>query len=121
MHATDPIARPSLSACQTEAHMIVEYIRYSIEPSRAKEFLSAYEEASKSLKESSHCLAYELTQCTEDRKVFILRIQWDSAEGHMRGFRTSPQFKPFFSAIQPFVKDILEMRHYERTPLEWSR
>jgi quinol monooxygenase YgiN len=101
--------------------MIVEYIRYNIEPSRTKEFLSAYDLASKSLRESPHCLAYELTQCTEARENFILRIQWDSEDGHLKGFRTSPQFKPFFAAVQPFVKEIAEMRHYELTALAWSR
>src|SRR5262245_30482768 len=101
--------------------MIVEYIRYNIEPAQARDFLSAYETASKSLKDSPHCLGYELTQCTEARESFILRIHWDSEDGHLKGFRTSPQFKPFFAAIQPFVKEIQEMRHYELTPLQWSR
>jgi quinol monooxygenase YgiN len=101
--------------------MIVEYIRYTIEPSRAQELLGAYEVASKSLEESPHCLGYELTQCTEARESFILRIEWDSEEGHLKGFRTSAQFRPFFTAVQPFVKEIVEMRHYERTQLTWSR
>jgi quinol monooxygenase YgiN len=101
--------------------MIVEYIRYNIEESRAKDFLGAYEVAAKSLRESPHCLGYELTRCAEARESFMLRIQWDSQEGHMKGFRASPQFKSFFAAVQPFVNDILEMRHYEPTPLEWSR
>jgi quinol monooxygenase YgiN len=101
--------------------MIVEYIRYSIEPSRAKDFVQAYETASTSMKDSPHCLGYELTQCTEARESFILRILWDSEEGHIKGFRTSPQFKPFFAAVQPFVNSIQEMRHYELTPLRWMR
>jgi quinol monooxygenase YgiN len=101
--------------------MIVEYIRYTIEASRAQDFLGAYEVAGKSLRESPHCLGYELTVCVEAPESFVLRIQWDSAEGHLKGFRTSAQFKPFFAAIQPFVKDIVEMRHYEPTPLRWSR
>jgi quinol monooxygenase YgiN len=101
--------------------MIVEYIRYTIEPSRAKDFLAAYDAAGKSMKDSSHCFGYELTQCTEAQESFILRILWDSEEGHLKGFRTSPQFKPFFAAVQPFVKDIQEMRHYEQTSLKWSR
>jgi quinol monooxygenase YgiN len=101
--------------------MIVEYIRYGIEPSRASDFLGAYETASKSLRESPHCLGYELTQCTEARDSFILRILWDSEEGHIEGFRTSPQFRPFLAAVQPFVKDIAEMRHYEQTSLRWTR
>jgi quinol monooxygenase YgiN len=101
--------------------MIVEYIRYRIDPSQAKDFLGAYETASKSLKDSPHCLGYELTQCTEARESYTLRIQWDSEEGHIQGFRKSEQFKPFFAAVQPFIKSIEEMRHYELTPLRWSR
>jgi quinol monooxygenase YgiN len=101
--------------------MIVEYIRYCIEASQAKDFVGAYETASQSLKSSPHCLGYELTQCTEARESYTLRIMWDSEEGHMQGFRKSEQFKPFFAAVQPFIKSIEEMRHYELTALRWSR
>jgi quinol monooxygenase YgiN len=101
--------------------MIVEYIRYNIDPSRAKDFVTAYETASRSLRDSPHCLGYELSQCTEARESFVLRILWDSEEGHIQGFRTSAQFRPFLAAVQPFVKEIQEMRHYELTTLRWSR
>jgi quinol monooxygenase YgiN len=101
--------------------MIVEYVRYTVDASRVDEFLAAYEKGAVSLKDSSHCLGYELSQCTEARESFILRILWDSAEGHMKGFRTSEHFKPFFAAVQPFIKDITEMRHYEPTHLRWAR
>jgi hypothetical protein len=33
----------------------------------------------------------------------------------LRGFRQSPDFKPFLEATQPFFKDIQEMTHYEVT------
>jgi quinol monooxygenase YgiN len=101
--------------------MIIEYIRYRIDPSEEKAFLVAYETASKSLKDSPHCLGYELSQCTEARDSYMLRILWDSEEGHIKGFRKSEQFGPFFGAVQPFMKSIEEMRHYEMTPLRWSR
>ncbi|WP_394827831.1 putative quinol monooxygenase [Pendulispora albinea] len=101
--------------------MIVEYIRYTIDAGRATDFLIAYETAAKSLRDSSHCLGYELTRCTEASESFILRIEWDSEEGHLKGFRTSPEFKPFLQAIRPYVQDIAEMRHYELTPIRWTR
>lgn len=101
--------------------MIVEYIRYTIEQARAHDFVAAYATASQSLQRSSHCLGYELTQCTEAPESFMLRILWDSHEGHMKGFRQGPEFRAFFSAIQPFVKDIAEMRHYARTDIAWTR
>jgi hypothetical protein len=44
-----------------------------------------------------------------------VRIEWDSEEGHLSGFRRSPEFRRLFAAVGPFVHDIEEMRHYEVT------
>jgi quinol monooxygenase YgiN len=93
--------------------MIVEYTRYKIESARREGFEMAYKKAVGSLGASSHCVAYELSHCTEDPDHYTLRIEWDSEEGHLKGFRSSPEFRAFFAAVQPFVKDIEEMRHYE--------
>jgi len=101
--------------------MINEYIRYRITADRTTEFLDAYGEASKSLQASRHCLGYELSRCSEAPEFFILRIHWDSADGHIKGFRTEPEFRPFFKAVQPFIASIEEMRHYELTPIRWAR
>jgi quinol monooxygenase YgiN len=99
--------------------MIVEYIRYQVANPAA--FVDGYRTASKSLDASSHCLGYELCQCDEDDKAFILRIEWDSADGHMKGFRSSPEFRAFFAAIAPWVGDIAEMRHYHPTEVARSK
>jgi quinol monooxygenase YgiN len=97
--------------------MIVEYIRYQIaEPDRAA-FESAYGRAQAALTRSAHCLGYELSQCSEDRGSYILRIEWDSAEGHLRGFRSGPEFPEFLANVRPFVGAIAEMRHYEISPV----
>ncbi|HEX8832364.1 MAG TPA: antibiotic biosynthesis monooxygenase family protein [Longimicrobium sp.] len=97
--------------------MIVEYIRYAIASERREGFEAAYAEASAALEASRHCLAYELARCVEDPTRYILRIEWDSAEGHMKGFRASPEFRTFFASVRPYVGDIEEMRHYELTPI----
>ena len=39
-------------------------------------------------------------------------------EGHLHGFRGSPEFRSFLGAVQPFFNDIEEMRHYESTGVE---
>jgi quinol monooxygenase YgiN len=95
--------------------MIVEYIRYEIRDADA--FVGGYERARASLDASPNCLGYELSRCTEEPSSFILRIEWDSAEGHLQGFRKSPLFPPFLAAIRPFVSDIREMRHYAVTAI----
>jgi quinol monooxygenase YgiN len=91
--------------------MIVEYIRYKIaDVARQAELIAAYEAAQASLLASPHCLGYELARCSEEPAHFILRIEWDSHDGHLKGFRQSAAFQPFLAAVRPFVGDIEEMR-----------
>jgi quinol monooxygenase YgiN len=97
--------------------MIIEYIRYKIPGGKKEQFVQAYAEASKELDVSPHCQGYELTQCSEDKEFFTLRILWKSLEAHLEGFRNSPGFRNFFAPIKPFVGDIQEMRHYEFTSI----
>lgn len=95
--------------------MIVEYIRYSIEDGRADEFDQAYQRAAESLNASEHCERYEVSRCSEDHGQRVVRIEWDSEDGHLSGFRQSPEFRTFFEAVRPFVNNIEEMRHYQVT------
>jgi quinol monooxygenase YgiN len=95
--------------------MIVEFIRYSIDSDREEAFEQAYRDAAGALDASEHCERYEVSRCTEDPTQHVVRIEWDSEEGHLSGFRQSPEFRGFFEAVGPFVHDIEEMRHYEVT------
>ena len=95
--------------------MVVEYIRYTIDADRAETFEQAYRRAAESLDASEHCERYEIARCTEDPTQHVVRIEWDSEEGHLSGFRQSSEFRSFFEAVGPFVNDIAEMRHYQVT------
>jgi quinol monooxygenase YgiN len=95
--------------------MIVEYIRYSIDEGRAEAFAEAYRSAGEALEASEHCERYEVSRCNEDPTQHVVRIEWDSKEGHLSGFRQSPEFQRFFEDVKPFVDDIEEMRHYQVT------
>jgi quinol monooxygenase YgiN len=93
--------------------MVVEYIRYSVPEARHDEFVAAYRDASAELDASPHCLAYELSRCHEEPTSYVMRIEWDSLEGHLQGFRKSRDFPSFFAKVKPFFEQIQEMRHYE--------
>jgi truncated hemoglobin YjbI len=56
-----------------------------------------------------------LTECAEEAGVYVLHIRWASAKAHLEGFRNSPEFKEFLAAVQSYVGDIEEMRHYDAT------
>ena len=101
------------------AIMIVEYVRYKLNEQPAKSdgsivspFEAAYRVAASSLDASPHCFGYELSRCVEEPNRYILRIEWDSVDGHLAGFRRSPEFAPFLAAIKPYIDQIEEMQHY---------
>ncbi len=93
--------------------MILEYIRYTVPADEAESFERAYEQAGALLDGDPHCLGYEVARGVEEPEHFIVRIQWDSIEGHEQGFRKSDAFGAFFSAVRPFFDCIDEMKHYE--------
>lgn len=88
---------------------------------RRPAFEDGYTTAQDALQASSHCLGWELARCTEDPTQYILRIEWDSTEGHLQGFRCGREFPRFLAAIRPFVADIEEMRHYEVTSVKGTK
>lgn len=92
--------------------MIIEYIRYSVPSSRAAEFEQAYKAASGVLDGDPHCLGYEVAQGVEEPGHYVVRIEWDSVEGHEEGFRRSARFAEFFADVRPFFHEIEEMKHY---------
>lgn len=108
--------------------MIVEYIRYKLNehPAESREsivgaFEAAYRVAASSLDTSPYCLGYELARCVEEQNRCILRIEWDSVDGHLAGFRGSPEFAPFLAAIKPYSGQIEEMQHYTLTSVVASK
>jgi len=101
--------------------MIVEYIRYTVPRDKSDALVAAYVVAGTSLQASQHCRSFELTRCTESVGSFVLRVVSDSLAGHLQGFRSSAEFRSFFQAVQAFVAQIDEMRHYELTTVNWER
>jgi ketosteroid isomerase-like protein/quinol monooxygenase YgiN len=93
--------------------VIVEYIRYRVARAQAAAVVDAYDRAAPALESSPHCLRYEVGTCVEDPGAVVVRIEWDSVEGHLSGFRRSHAFRDFVQAVSPFIDAIEEMRHYE--------
>lgn len=95
--------------------MVIEYIRYHIPRDHAEAFAAAYAHAATVLGADEHCLGYEVAQGVEEPENWTVRIIWDSVEGHEQGFRRAPHFREFFAAVRPYLDQIQEMKHYQRT------
>jgi quinol monooxygenase YgiN len=92
--------------------MIVEYIRYVIPEAQGAELRATYPEAGKILSANEHCISWEISRGVEEPDQHVVRIVWDSIEGHMEGFRESPEFADFFGLLGRFREYNLGMAHY---------
>ncbi len=101
--------------------MIIEYIRYDIAEDQRAAFVAAYADAAAELRAAGQCLRYEIAQGVEEPGHFVVRLEWDSLEGHETGFRKGPQFPEFFRKVKPFFGNIQEMKHYRETDVVWAR
>ena len=101
--------------------MLPEIIRYQIPTEKRAGFEQAYAEAGAILRGSPHCLGYELLQAEKDPANYVLIIRWDSAAGHLEGFRRSAEFRAFVALVGPYLPHMPEMEHYQITPVTWQR
>ncbi|MEP6940612.1 MAG: antibiotic biosynthesis monooxygenase family protein [Rudaea sp.] len=101
--------------------MTPEILRYRIPAERAVAFAQAYASAGALLQRSPHCLGYELLHSDKDPELWLLTIHWDSAAGHLQGFRKSALFAEFLALVRPFIENLLEMEHYTTTDFDWRR
>ena len=100
--------------------MITEYIRYRLASDAsdaAEEFEAACRLAARVLEASPHCVDYELARCHEEPYRYVLRIRWDSLDGHLDGFRADPGFAEFRAHVAAYLDAVEEIEHYIPTSI----
>lgn len=95
--------------------MVLEVIRYLVAGGQENQFEADYGKAAEYLDASPHCLSYTLARSGKEKNRYVMLIEWDSADGHLQGFRQSPDFAKFFALVKPYFNMIEEMEHYEKT------
>lgn len=100
--------------------MIVELIRYELPDDAVRPFLSAYRTSLRHLLADPHCREAEVLHSVDEPARVVIRIIWTSIEGHREHFTNGPHFGPFISPLEPYLKHIVEMAHYERVAPEES-
>lgn len=95
--------------------MVLEIIRYLINEGQEQQFEEDYGKAAQYLDSSPYCLSYRLTRSKKEPNRYAMLIEWDSAEGHLAGFRKSADFGKFFALVKSYFNMIEEMEHYEKT------
>lgn len=109
------------STSRKPSNGVVEIVRYNLPKEKAEDFPTIYREISKYLAASPHCQSYRVLHGVEDANRFIIVIEWDSVEGHEKGFTDSADFPKFITPLRPYLQYIEEMKHYEKTDIAWTK
>lgn len=56
---------------------------------------------------------YLLQRSIETAERYVLQIEWDSVEAHMKGFRESPAFEKWRELVGPFFDAAPFVEHFE--------
>jgi heme-degrading monooxygenase HmoA len=94
--------------------MAVEYLRYRVPAEGQRDFLDGWRRALAFVGRSPHCLGYELSQSVEDPQAYVVRIDWDSVEGHEQGFKKSPDHVQAFDCVKAFSLMMCSEVHHHR-------
>ena len=101
--------------------MVIEVIRYTIQPGEEAAFEDAYRQAALLLEASGHCLGFTLTRATRERNRYLMSVYWDAPDGHLIGFRQSNSFKQYEELLQPYAAMVDESGHYRKTGIELTK
>lgn len=97
---------------------VIEIIRYDLPAGRVEEFLDAYAQSLPHLSADPHCLSVEVLRSIDAKTHRVLvRIGWDSVEGHEVAFTEGPHFERFITPLRPWLGYVVEMTHYEQVGL----
>jgi heme-degrading monooxygenase HmoA len=97
--------------------MVIEIATITVSEGREADFEAAFAVAQRYIAASPHARRYQLTRCIEIANRSLLRIEWDSLEGHTEGFRASAAYQQYRALLYPLYAQPPEVVHYHEVPL----
>jgi hypothetical protein len=94
--------------------MVVEYIRYRVDPTQRENFIQAFAHIVKQIDVLPNCLGYDLMECMDDPALFVLRVEWTAMTGRY-SFTPSSIFPGLVEDGSPFPDQVLENHYYKQT------
>ncbi|MCK9893270.1 antibiotic biosynthesis monooxygenase [Frankia sp. AgB32] len=97
---------------------VLEIARITVRPGTELEFESAYRQARPEILGTLGCRSARLTRLIEEPSGFVLLVEWDSLDSHLRNFRESERFVRWRAALGPYFVDQPLVVHGRDVPAE---
>jgi heme-degrading monooxygenase HmoA len=93
--------------------VITEHAVLEVRPGREIEFMAAMEGAKSLIAASPGFLALRVERCLERPSCFLLLVEWERLEDHTEGFRGSPAYDEWRTALHHFYDPFPVVEHFE--------
>lgn len=92
--------------------MITEHALLPVDPDRAVEFETAFDEARHVIEASPGFGGLELLRSIESPDTYLLLVRWESVEAHTDGFRGSPGYTRWKELLHRFYDPFPTVEHF---------
>ena len=96
--------------------MVLEVALFDVVPGQETQFAEAYAKARDLLVTTPGCRSVRMTRGVESPSRFVLLVEWDSVEAHLRNFRESERFPAWRAAIGPYFASPPVVEHFTDLP-----
>ena len=92
--------------------MVLEVALLDIKPGQAHEFEAAFIQAQKIISAMKGYVSHQLLKCLEKADRYILLVNWETLEDHIRGFRGSTEYQEWRRLTHHFYDPLPDVEHY---------
>lgn len=96
--------------------MVLEVALIDVKPGQEDDFAAAYAKGHPVLAGTPGCRSVRMTRGVESPSRFVLLVEWDSVEAHVREFRETERFTTWRSLIGPFFAAPPVVEHFTDVP-----
>jgi len=93
--------------------MTTEHALLEVIPGREDEFVAAMQAAKAHIAGSPGFVSLRVERSLERPNCFLLLVDWDRLEDHTEGFRESPAYEEWRSALHHFYDPFPLVEHFE--------
>ncbi|CAJ65469.1 MULTISPECIES: antibiotic biosynthesis monooxygenase family protein [Frankia] len=90
---------------------VLEIARIDVQPGTEEKFAAAYREARTEVVDTPGCRSARLTRGIESPSSFVLLVEWDDLDSHLKNFRESDRFVRWRAALGPYFAGPPSMVH----------
>src|SRR4051794_26703622 len=98
--------------------MVLEVALIDVFPGQEDMFTAAYRLARPIVADTDGCRSVRMTRGVESPSRFVLLVEWDSVEAHLKNFRDSDRFTQWRALIGPHFAKPPVVEHFSDLPAD---